>query len=244
MTREVLIFLHMDDEHPGYILDFLKQRSIPTRIIRSYDGEQIPSLDESMAGLVFMGGVMSANDDIAWIEQEVELIRQALKQHVPLLGHCLGGQLISRALDQTITKIPVPEVGWHDCFPVELPDQESQRTADNWIGQLGERFPMFHWHNETFSMPPDATALFASAHCQNQAYCYAENVLAMQCHVEMTLPLVTDWIGNWREDLQISSASEQDFEEISENIEDKILALNHVAETLYKRWASGLTVKH
>ena len=90
MSKEVLIFLHMDDEHPGYIAKFLQEMKIPFRVIRSYAGELIPPWHENMAGLVFMGGVMSANDDIPWIKQEISLIRSALIQKTPLLGHCLG----------------------------------------------------------------------------------------------------------------------------------------------------------
>ena len=116
MTRQVLIFLHMDDEHPGYIADYLYKKGIPYRIVRSYQGDAIPQLDESIAGLVFMGGVMSANDNIPWIRQEIALIHSALQANIPVLGHCLGGQLISRALGAPVTTNPVGEVGWHQCF--------------------------------------------------------------------------------------------------------------------------------
>ena len=98
MDKEVLIFLHMDDEHPGYIADYFLQRNIPRRIVRCYKGEPVPKLDDSIAGLVFMGGVMSVNDELPWIASEVNLIEAALHKGVPLLGHCLGGQLISKAL--------------------------------------------------------------------------------------------------------------------------------------------------
>ena len=106
MTREVLIFLHMDDKNSGYIGDYLQRQKIPFRVVRSYADESIPQLDDSVAGLVFMGGVMSANDDIPWIKQEIALIRSALQANIPVLGHCLGGQLISRALGATVTTNP------------------------------------------------------------------------------------------------------------------------------------------
>ena len=120
MSKEVLIFLHMDDKHPGYIADYLQRQKIPYRIIRGYAGDPIPQLDDSMAGLVFMGGVMSANDDLLWIKQEIGLIREALDNSVPLLGHCLGGQLISIALGASVTTNAVGEVGWHRCTKLSL----------------------------------------------------------------------------------------------------------------------------
>ncbi|MBT7752028.1 MAG: C26 family cysteine hydrolase domain-containing family, partial [Porticoccaceae bacterium] len=101
----------MDDEHPGYIADHLEKKNIPYRIVRGYQGDLIPTLDESMAGLVFMGGIMSANDDIPWINQEIQLIQEALDNNVPLLGHCLGGQLITKALGYEVTSNSVEEVG-------------------------------------------------------------------------------------------------------------------------------------
>ena len=116
MTREVLVFLHMDDKNSGYIGDYFQRQKIPFRIIRSYADEAVPRLDGSIAGLVFMGGVMSANDDISWIKQEIDLIRAAVQANIPVLGHCLGGQLISRALGSPVTSNPVGEVGWHQCF--------------------------------------------------------------------------------------------------------------------------------
>lgn len=247
MNKEVLIFLHMDDEHPGHIADFLQQRNIPWRVIRSYQQEPIPNLDETIAGLAFMGGVMSANDDIDWLRDELRLIRQALDQGLPLLGHCLGGQLISKALGQAVTKNSVKEVGWHNCYRAEPSSgqdvgaqESSSKEIESWLGGIGDPFPMFHWHSETFTIPDQATRLFSSDHCENQAYSYRQNVLAMQCHVEMTLPQITHWIVGWKDDLKTSSASEQSYAEIEQQLADKILALNRVANRLYKRWASTL----
>lgn len=243
MSKEVLIFLHMDDAHPGYIADFLTQRKISYRLIRSYAGESVPQLDDSMAALVFMGGIMSANDGDSWIKQEISLIEQALVKRLPVLGHCLGGQLISRALGQPVTATTVKEVGWHDCYRVQLQEEAHKLEADSWLANLKDPFTMFHWHSETFAIPDDAVPLFASAHCENQAYCYAGNVLAMQCHVEMTMALASRWINDWQEDLKASSASEQNYAAISSDLNERISSLNKVAETLYSRWVSSLSIQ-
>ncbi|MGK0500380.1 MAG: GMP synthase-like glutamine amidotransferase [Oceanicoccus sp.] len=234
MNKEVLIFLHMDDEHPGYIADFLQQKSISYRIIRPYQGDSIPQLDDTMIGLIFMGGVMSANDNIGWIKEEIRLIQQALEKKIALLGHCLGGQLISKALRETVSQNPVKEVGWHFCY--------RQRVAfgSGWLGSVPDPFIMFHWHNETFAIPKGAQPLFSSEHCKNQAYSYGDNVLAMQCHLEMTEPLILDWIEGWREDLTVATDSQQTYEQIRYELADKIASLNRVADTIYGRWVSTL----
>ena len=233
MKKEVLIFLHMNDEHPGYIADFLAANNIPYRVIRSYNNELIPQLDDSMAGLVFMGGIMSANDDLPWIKQELRLIEQALAANVPLLGHCLGGQLISKVLGQSISKSPVAEVGWHRC------QTQDNAIAKEWLGDL-DNFQMFHWHYETFSIPEQATHIFATPHCHNQAYVYRDNVLAMQCHVEMTAPLVVSWVDSWPEGLVNVSDSEQNIAQIKADLSTKIAEINIVAEQLYSRWIQSL----
>ncbi len=238
MTPEVLIFLHMDDPSPGYIADFLTQHAIPYRLLRCYRGEPVPSLDQTVLGLVFMGGVMSANDNDAWLLAELALISQALDQDIPVLGHCLGGQLISKALGASITQNAVAEVGWHHCY------RHQSAHSSSWLEGLPDPFTMFHWHYETFSLPAGADHLFCSQHCANQAYSIGDNVLAMQCHVEMTLPLVTDWINNWQDQLQQHTCSQQTYQQIRQHLNTNITALNQVADRLYTRWMQALVLEH
>ena len=101
---------------------------------------------------------------------------------------------------------------------------------------------MFHWHLETFALPAEAQLLFSSEYCHNQAYSYGDNVLAMQGHVEMTEALVLDWITKWRNDLQDSTPSIQNYEQIKESLVTNVAALNQVAERLYQRWTSRLSL--
>lgn len=236
MSKEVLIFMHSVDDASGYVANILQRHNIPYRVIHSYNNEMIPSLDDSMAGLIFLGGSMSVNDGLIWLEQEVMLIKQALKKNIPIVGHCLGGQLISRALDQQVTKNSVIEIGWHDC------SRANNQKANDWLGELINPFTMFHWHNETFDIPPDATPLFSSQYCKNQAYSYGDNVLAMQCHVEMTEELLTLWLDKYPDDLSKESDSEQTHQQIRAKLSENISGLNKVAEQLYKKWISTLTL--
>ncbi|MDH5738097.1 MAG: type 1 glutamine amidotransferase [Gammaproteobacteria bacterium] len=238
MTREVLIFMHMDDPNPGFIANYLEAQTIPFRIVRSYRGDVVPQLNDSISGLVFMGGSMSVNDNLPWIHDEIRLIEQALTNNIPILGHCLGGQLISRALGQPVTLNPVKEVGWHECQAID--SRENNQDVAGWLGDTDSRFNMFHWHNETFALPVDARLLFSSLHCKNQAYVYGDSTLAMQCHVEMTLPLIQHWMHEWREDLQVSTESEQSFDVIGLNLEQKISDLNSTASQLYGRWIKNV----
>jgi len=178
---------------------------------------------------------MSANDDIPWIKQEIALIQAALENHIPLLGHCLGGQLISIALGASVTTNPVGEVGWHRCT------KQINEQASEWLEGIDDRFIMFHWHFETFDLPKNSQLLFSSDYCHNQAYSYGDNVLAMQGHVEMTKPLLTDWITQWRDDLEATTPSIQNYKQIKEPLAVNVIALNQVAERLYQRWTATIT---
>src|SRR3954463_16758094 len=91
------------------------------------------------------------------------LIRQAVERDVPVLGHCLGGQLMAKALGATVSRNPVKEIGWGTVRVAE--DEEARR----WFGETGE-FLSFHWHGETFTIPAGASLIASSSHCPNQAF--------------------------------------------------------------------------
>lgn len=235
MSKEVLIFMHTEEDAPGYFEKFLQHRSIPYRLIHSYKDEIIPQLDDSIAGLVFMGGSMSVNDDIDWISTEIALIKQALSSGIPIIGHCLGGQLISKALGQKVVKNSVDELGWHPCFRID-------ENRSDWLTNIPDTFMMFHWHNETFTIPPEGKPLFSSEFCKNQAYSYGDNVLAMQCHVEITEPLLRDWVERHQHHLNKTSSSEQNGEQMLKPVVENVRALNQIAEQLYIRWLKTVSL--
>lgn len=174
---------------------------------------------------------MSVNDPLPWIEQDLALIRLAHVRGMPVLGHCLGGQLISKALGGKVVPNPVPEIGWH---PVEGVD-----TGARLLNGLPPRFEVFHWHGETFSIPKGATPLLRSRYCENQAFVIG-NTLALQCHVEMTAELVQEWVDLYRDQILKPSASVQGEAEIVANLPGRIKALQKVADRIYGRWLNGL----
>ncbi len=110
--QEILIFRHAPHEGPGYLADYLDRRGLPRRLIRIDRNDPVPTSIDGVPGIVLMGGPMSVNDPLPWIPKVTDLIRQAVAADVPVLGHCLGGQLISKALGGAITRNPVKEIGW------------------------------------------------------------------------------------------------------------------------------------
>src|SRR5437773_2200539 len=162
--KEILIVRHAGHEGPGYLAEYLARRNLPSRLIRIDRHEPVPTSIDGVSGLVFMGGPMSVNDRLAWIPKVLALIQQAVTADVPVLGHCLGGQLMSKALGGKVKRNRIKEIGW---LPVDAVDSS---IARDWLDGLPRRFEVFHWHGETFSLPPGATPLLASRSCRNQAY--------------------------------------------------------------------------
>ncbi len=112
---------------------------------------------------------------------------------MPVLDHCLGGQLMAKACGARVSENPIKEIGWG---PATVTDSE---VAKHWFADI-ERFNPFHWHGETFDLPVGANHLLASAHCQNQAYAMGKH-LAMQCHIEMTPDMIKSWCDKDQQEL-------------------------------------------
>ncbi|MDE2585824.1 MAG: type 1 glutamine amidotransferase, partial [Betaproteobacteria bacterium] len=110
--RPVAIFRHSPTEGPGYFATFLDTHRVPWELIPIDAGAPVPAAVDGYAGLCFMGGPMSVNDPLPWIAPIGALIRDAIAKDIPVLGHCLGGQLIVQALGGTVTRNPVKEIGW------------------------------------------------------------------------------------------------------------------------------------
>lgn len=231
--KEILIFRHAAHEGPGYLADYLNRRGLSHRLVRVDRNDPIPSSIDGVSGLVLMGGPMSVNDNLPWIPKVTDLIRKAVAADIPVLGHCLGGQLISKALGGTITKNPVKEIGWLPVTRVE------NTMAQNWLGDLPPEFEVFHWHGETFSIPPGATRILASRDCANQAFVTGKT-LAFQCHIEMTSDLVREWARVGADELTPASATVQSADEMARDLDGRIARLQGLADKFYDRWIQEL----
>lgn len=177
---------------------------------------------------------MSVNDDLAWIPPLLDLIRQMMAADKPVIGHCLGGQLMSRALGGTVTANPRKEIGWGTVRVIDSP------LARAWLGDT-QQFDSFHWHGETFSIPEGATRILESAACANQAFVLGKH-LGMQCHVEMTKAMIKAWCESGAEEIRDASPAEtvQSPAAMQIDIERRLESLSAHAELLYTRWIEGL----
>lgn len=228
----VVIFRHAAHEGPGYFAEFLDRKKISHRLVRIDCDDPIPESLDGISGLVFMGGPMSVNDDLPWIPKVTALIQKAVEADVPVLGHCLGGQLIAKSLGVPITRNPVKEIGWLSVTTVESTERRK------WLGGLPDTFPVYHWHGETFALPNGATRLLVSADCANQGFVMGKH-LALQCHVEMTPQLIADWIREADGELK-PSRTVQSGDDMMRDVERRTQELHRIADVMYERWILGL----
>ena len=189
----VHVFQHVPFEDLGSIRGELTDRGAEIGYTRFFAGDPLPMLEE-IDMLIAMGGPMSVNDelDLPWLRAEKQAVRDAIAMEVPVLGVCLGAQLIASALGARVYPNPVKEIGW---FPIQ--GVHGTEPAFSFPSES----PVFHWHGETFDLPPGAIQLARTVACEQQAFQYKRHVLGLQFHLEMTADGVKALVENCRNEL-------------------------------------------
>lgn len=186
-------FQHVPFEGLGSILPWLLEHGHSVHQHAVYNNTVLPDLLEVDA-LIVMGGPMSVNDtaELPWLTTEKQFIRQMLAAGKPVLGICLGAQHIASALGAEVYANPEKEIGWWPLY----------KTTELAITfQFPVDFEAFHWHGETFDLPPAATLLASSEACQNQAFQLGKNVIGLQFHLETTAESAAALVENCPADL-------------------------------------------
>lgn len=184
---KVLVFRHVPFEDVGYIGDLLRERGIGCDYADLYrEGAPAPDI-APYAGLIFLGGPMSANHPLPYLDRERALISQAAERGQPLLGICLGSQLMARSLGAEVHRNGEKEIGWFDIHFTEA------AADDALFGGIRGPETVFHWHGETWELPPGAERLAWSQACTNQAFRAGRNIYGLQFHLEVTPAMVADW---------------------------------------------------
>jgi GMP synthase-like glutamine amidotransferase len=241
--KPVAVFQHCHNVQPGHFASFLDERVTPWQLIAIDRSDELPTDIDAFSGLCFMGGPMSVNDGLPWIAQELSLIRQAVAIDMPVIGHCLGGQLMSLALGGEVTRNSVKEIGWG---AVQATDTAEAR---HWLGNTQadlQTFDAYQWHSETFSLPEGAVRIIGGEYCANQAYVLGPNCgihLGMQFHVEMTEELILDWNADWGDECDITRPLPPSVQTAVRQFSDMPRALpimRGVADRLYGRWVQAL----
>jgi GMP synthase (glutamine-hydrolysing) len=186
----VLLIQHAPYEHPAVIRRALESQGTRTLTIHPYRGDLYPSRTD-IAGVISLGGSMHANDDERhpWIPKECALLRECVLEGMPSLGICLGGQLMARGLGGRVEKNEIMELGW---FPIHL---NAAGKSDPIMASAGSSPTVYHWHEDTFHLPTDATLLAYSKGCPRQAYRIGEKAYGFQFHPEADHQLLHEWLS-------------------------------------------------
>jgi GMP synthase-like glutamine amidotransferase len=192
-SMRVHVLQHVSFEGLGSIATWLEARMAKVRYTRFFESANLPKLD-SIDMIIIMGGPMSVNDEdrLPWLVQEKQFVRDAVVRGTPILGICLGAQLIASAMGARVYRNPVREIGW---FPVRAVPSPSGNL------RLPHECTAFHWHGETFDLPDGAVHLAKSEGCENQAFQLNRNVIGLQFHLETTVQSASALLENCRDDI-------------------------------------------
>jgi GMP synthase (glutamine-hydrolysing) len=222
----LLAIRHVPFEHLGLIAPALEAAGIHFDYIDLFRQPEATVPLEAAAGLIFMGGPMSANDDVPFVRRELRLIEAGLAAGKPMLGVCLGAQLIAKALGAPVYRNPVKEIGWAPIHWTEA------AGSDRLFSQLNGPEQIFHWHGETFDLPNGATWLAYTDACRHQAFRFGSDVYGLQFHLEVTPEMIDEWC---RADENCG-----DVRELSRPIDPHAHAgrLRELADLVFSRWGN------
>lgn len=198
--EEVLVFQHDPLEDLGIFARLLEREHLGFRCIRLFQGE-LPTQDwEEIKAAVFLGGPMSVHEEerYPFLRWEKTIIRTAIKQGIPILGVCLGAQLIAAATGAEVYRGNFNEIGW---YPISI---TLEGQMDSLLGYLPEKPTVFQWHGDGFELPRGAQRLASSTHYDNQAFRIGRNVYGLQFHLEVTPSMIESWMHqHWKELAQV-----------------------------------------
>ena len=186
----VLLVQNTRIEGSGYLGDLLEKDGFEITSVNAKH-EKLPDKDFSL--VVILGAPESANDELAYLKAEQQLIRNSVEKNVPVLGICLGSQLIAKAFGAKVYAGPKKEIGFYGDLKIT--------TNSSLFTGFKNPFTVFHWHGDTFDLPSGAIQLASSEHYPNQAFQY-KSAIGLQFHLEVNEDMVNLWLDNAEEKLQ------------------------------------------
>lgn len=227
----VLILQFMKDDAPAYLGTWLHRRGINADVRLAEGGPAFPERIDGYSALALLGGSISVNDDLSYLRVAERLIGQAMEHDVPVLGHCLGGQLMARTLGARVAASPAPEIGWQRIACADVPQRQ------HWFGPEPVQ-QVFHWHYEAFDLPAGAVALASSPACRQQAFAIGPH-LALQFHVEVDAAKVDLWLSQG-EAAYLDAQRRHDSVHAEQRVHDDTLrhlaAQQRLADRIYESW--------
>ncbi|MBU2102813.1 MAG: type 1 glutamine amidotransferase [Candidatus Omnitrophota bacterium] len=185
----ILFLKHALTEGPGLLGDFFAQTSWCRHTVELWDKQPLPELSECEA-IVTLGGPMNVYETkkLSFLAAEEVFLRDAVTQRIPVLGICLGAQLLAKISGANVMRAPEQEIGWYNVSRTE------QGRADALLEGLPDSFEVFQWHADTFTIPPDASLIVTADVCKHQAFRVGHTAWGLQFHPEMTQPMLAEWL--------------------------------------------------
>jgi GMP synthase-like glutamine amidotransferase len=184
----VLIVQPEFQDGPAHLATHLAARGVRPQVCLVERGDEVPTEAGDWDAIAVLGGPMSVNDPLPFLPRCRRLLADAVQRGVPVLGHCLGGQLLAQALGAAVTDHPQPEIGWGEVALSGHP------LAADWFGTEAVH-TVFQWHFQTFGLPPGAVLLAGNAACSHQAFAWGPH-LGMQFHIEVD----AEKLGRWADE--------------------------------------------
>ncbi len=233
--KPILILQNTAFDGPAYLATWLAREGLAFEVRCSEAGEAFPTSMQGFGGLAILGGVMSANDELASLRIAERLILEAMAADLPVIGHCLGGQLMAKALGAQVRRAAVPEIGWSH---LAIADEPASRA---WFGDI-EHATVMQWHYDCFELPAGAVALASSRACAHQAFAIGR-CLAMQFHIEIEAPKLQAWIQELAaDDIDAMTQHPESAQSVAAMLADAahhLPAHQGLADRMYRRWLFG-----
>lgn len=237
---KLLIFQHVAYEILGTLDPLLRKSGCRIKYVNFGRNPQSKPKVKNYDGLIILGGPMNVDQTKEYPNfiTEIESIQTAIENDIPVLGICLGAQLVAKALGAEVFRNPKIEIGWYDVTPTKA------GRDDNLISKFGGTQKIFQWHGDTFELPHGAVHLARSELCENQAFRYADNVYGFQFHLEVEKRLVDRWLRVPENNKLIENSNgEIDPHKITEQtpiyIDNLIKLSNEVFGELIKQFEKG-----
>ena len=192
-----LVLQHVAMEGPGTLAPYLEARGWTLETVALYAGARPPEDARGYQAVIVMGGPMGVYDEAAYpfLRAEQHFLRCAMAQDVPLLGICLGSQLLAKALGARVYRNAQKEIGWYTV------DLTPAGAADPLFAGLPLSLPVFQWHSDAFDLPAGARPLASSPLCAHQAFRYGDRVYGLLFHLELTPAMIHTWIETFQDEL-------------------------------------------
>lgn len=229
----VIVLQHVACETLGAIADALELAGVTVEYVRPYLGQSVPQEMGGAAGLIVMGGPMSVyeQEQYPFLRDEIRLIEDALRREQPILGVCLGSQLLAAALGAEVASSGSKEIGW---YPITL---TSDGMADRLLKGVPPSLTAFHWHSDIFSLPRGAVSLAASEMTNHQAFRYGRAAYGFLFHMEATGTIIADMVETLADELQDARVEGS---QLRAQARHHLPRLSEIGGGVFERWVEML----